>query len=93
MTREEVKSKLKEYNSGNTVYNNGIRSANRVAKIWINKVFDDFESRTCESCYFFNYDRYQGIALCYNHENRQEYINDANMQVTSDFSCNKWEKK
>lgn len=57
------------------------------------KIYDDFESRTCESCKFYNYDRIDAIALCENEDNLQEYLHDSKMQITSDFGCNKHEKK
>lgn len=53
MTREEAKLRLKEVH-GNDAFDRGVKSANRVAKIWINKIYDDFESRRCGNCVEYN---------------------------------------
>lgn len=61
MNREYYKSKLKVANSGSDVYNRGLRDANRVAKIWMNKIFDDFESKSCENCNHYFCESYTNV--------------------------------
>lgn len=74
MTREEAK----ELYTPKSTYPMKMR--------FIDKIYDDFESRTCEGCRYFQ----EGI--CYNTAvclmNGGEYI-----LIAKEFSCNKWEQK
>lgn len=52
----------------------------------IDKIFDDFESRTCENCSMYT----DGFGICtiaYDTFERSEDLNKSN------FSCNNWEAK
>ena len=55
----------------------------------IDKIYDDFESRTCENCtYLYRPDLTNGIYRC---ENNVVTIEDGEIEL--DFGCNKWEAK
>ena len=79
MNGEEVKLKLAEVH-GNDAFDRGMKKANRVAKIWINKIYDDFKSRTCNNC--AKYD------LC-----SIRVIMQGKEEDVSKFGCNKWVSK
>ena len=52
----------------------------------INKIYDDFESRTCGSCKYFNL-----AETC----TKEEFRDDGLLLVpySKEFGCNKWEAK
>lgn len=55
----------------------------------IDEIYDDFESRTCESCkykYVVSYD----CVECRCSDSLLDYLD---LDHTPDFCCNKWEKK
>ena len=60
---------------------------------WLHKItdeiYDDFESRTCESCKFLNYKKEQGSGFyeC------KKGISITAKGVSQGVLCNKWEKK
>ena len=83
MDREDIKDKLVE-TTGNDAYNRGIKKANRVAKIWINKIFDHFESRTCEHCKYLDLNK-----QCW----KNKILHQAQGFYGLNFGCNKWEAK
>lgn len=79
MTRDEALRLLNKHNDDDV-------ASVDVIKQFINQVYDDFESRTCENCEF------------YKEENKQ-CTNEASIAYTSqeaiyfDDGCNKFEKK
>lgn len=67
-----------------------------LAQDMVNKIYDDFESRTCENCKHYE-EIIQGIGECSNdiYEGFSAglvYDYD-NMFLPKDFGCNKWESK
>ena len=58
----------------------------------VNKIYDDFESRTCENCLFKQEREYQCTNL---HINDKHPLKEADywLHVNKDFGCNKWEAK
>jgi hypothetical protein len=83
MKREEANDKMGIY----TYWDDGSELLARqdVDRI-VDKIFDDFESRTCENCN--NYiDRYCGV-VCYFVNSKPEKT-----RVLKDFCCNQWEAK
>jgi len=72
MTREESKEKLWATGRINTL-------SKVECNELINEIYDDFESRTCESCNASDY----GNSFCLK----------LGIRVTKDFLCNKWEAK
>ncbi|MCT7908754.1 hypothetical protein N5915_04210 [Arcobacter lacus] len=77
------------------ILNNGIDG------IWINpkkldeaiKELEELQSRSCGNCKYNYYDKEDAILMCTNEDNNQEYLHNSKMQITLDFSCNKWEVK
>jgi hypothetical protein len=58
-----------------------------LSKAFVNKIYDDFESRTCESCKYWNRKnpaRQDGDC---------DEINHTNTETDWNFGCNKWEEK
>lgn len=51
----------------------------------INKIYDDFESRTCENCIYYN-DMNESSGLC-------ENMALPELGVDKDFGCNKFSRK
>ena len=51
----------------------------------VNKIYDDFESRTCNNCVYYN-SMNESSGLC-------EHLGLPELGVDSDFGCNKWEAK
>ena len=98
MTIKEAKETPKncEANSGSDAYNKGIKKANTMWKHRIDKIYGDFESRTCESCKHSSVaeDTYSGtIVSMFCAEGVGEFEVCDVMQSTPDFGCNKWEGK
>jgi hypothetical protein len=90
MTKKEAKQKLWACGNINTL------SKVECDNI-LNEVFDDFESRTCESCR--HCESQFGEMFCQLEELKtQEYnsimgFTDVCMEVSKDFGCNKWREK
>jgi len=91
MTREQAKEGLVSPNSGSDAYNQGIKKANTRAKHRINKIFDFFESRTCENCKSFCTTA-RGKS-CVNQENINQFGAYGYFIISNDFGCNRWEQK
>ena len=80
MTREEAHSKVDML---------GQYTGFAEAHSFIEDVYDDFESRTCENCKHFNIlDYTESHGRC---KNRSLTVH--NRQVPKSFGCNKWERK
>jgi hypothetical protein len=97
MNREEAKAKLLEANSGNDVYNKGIKNANSRANRIFKAIYDDFESRACKTC------EHWFMAITRDKDNNNTETPTCMLFAMSDdeytifpdkdFGCNKWEKK
>ena len=87
MTREKAKKKLLKCN-----YNRGAWHNKYTREQIINKIFNDFESRTCENCIYFKrdiaeYGEYEGKCLA-------NIISEQDLStVKEDFGCNKFERR
>ena len=57
------------------------------------KELEELQSRSCGNCKYNYYDKEDAILMCTNEDNNQEYLHNSKMQITLDFSCNKWEVK
>jgi len=82
MTREEIKEIDYEW------VNDEFPMLNRVeVEALIDKIYDDFESRTCENCKWSN----DIVSKCLNEKNGQDLIDDAwiYMQIEEGFTCGK----
>ena len=51
----------------------------------INKIYDDFESRTCENCKYYEFISSVDSYFCTNKESSAKF-------VSSDFGCNRFER-
>ena len=78
MTREEAQNGLQ------WTATNEIMLENRAIKL-IDRIYDDFESRTCANC-----KHYKRIS---DYPNKCEYHETYNLIFTNDFGCNKFEQK
>ena len=57
MTREYFKDKLFQPKSGSDAFNKGVKQANSRANRLFKQAIDDFESRTCDNCKYYDGDR------------------------------------
>ena len=89
MTREEAFAKI-------TVCSNSLFMTKQKFKILIHTLYNDFESRVCENCKYFN-----EVSSC-EHEKNTQYLMTSTqfteqayyqMGVTKDFGCNRFERK
>jgi hypothetical protein len=78
MTREQYKAKCEMYVE---IEDSGAKDLRR----FIDKIFNDFESRTCKNCKYFKDDMY--CYLMFADFNNKKYF------LPKDFGCNKWESK
>ena len=51
----------------------------------IDAIFNDFESRTCENCYYHIVNCSETIIWC--------GLDEVDMRVTEDFGCNKFKRR
>ena len=82
MTREEAKQVA---NTGKT-----IKTVDSQCAVLIDKIYDDFESRTCENCTYFTPPTKFLFAACEKGVIENEELAD-NYEKTR-FGCNKWAK-
>lgn len=88
MNRDEAQKLMKSHESD---IRTSIES-NTVALI-LDKIYDDFESKTCERCIFHD----KNLMICKNHslnlmkDGGELLHNGMFLNVDNDFSCNKWE--
>ena len=73
MTREEALSEI--YSLTDTV---------EQAEVFIHKIYDDFENRTCNNCKFYVVDTFYNLHRC-------QIIKM--VETFDNFGCNKWEKQ
>lgn len=86
MTREEAKQ-AKPY----TELPNGTHFSRHSFQLLIDKIYDDFEARTCESCRYSNIEPYiEEYGEC---EKGYGWYWNSHMEIGKDFGCNKWEAK
>ena len=91
MTREERKQDTFGNEERKTMYSGHYEYADEV----IDKIYDDFESRTCGSCKYSIYHKEQDILEC---SRNSQWCWSCNaeismVEVVNDFGCNKWESK
>ena len=80
MTREEAIKKLFDVSS-----DLGLVETIE-ARIIIEEIFDDFESRVCKNCkHFTSFGKKMGIGICSNFTK--------NINVANDFGCNRFERR
>ena len=85
MTREKALASV----PGNLSYFNDCKPAVAIqeCRLWINKIYDDFESRTCESCKYLNKDTGKSYAEC-------DFLDTfIGIMMEKSFYCSEWEKK
>ena len=58
----------------------------------IDKIFDDFESRTCDNCTYYMVDESKCGLLC-NMQPSDHYVGENLMSVSPDFGCVRWQPK
>ena len=95
MTREEARDKAFRHEMMHTIQ---APAKHLVDEIWINrisvikfidKIYDSFESRTCDSC---NRWRYEGNGA--NEKRICQYLDmNIDYELDADFCCNKYEAK
>lgn len=61
--------------------------------ILIDKIYDDFESRTCSSCEHSFESEYAGWLDCNKCCGEEVVYGTSDTVVSRSFMCNKWEKK
>jgi len=82
MTREKAQEELYSY-----VYDDSLESGHLTADL-ITKIYDDFESRTCDNCKWLT-----DLGFCVNLKsigNGKDRFEDS---IKSDIGCNKFERK
>ena len=97
MTREEAKKTIESLipNSGSESYNKALSKANKAWKMRINKIYDDFESRTCESCkHKTKNGRYQATnKTIYECKLKVSFGTNPTRAIKLTDGCNNWEAK
>jgi len=97
MTKEEVIAEIVYHDSGGLIIDSAGNSASFMAsndvKLLIDKIFDDFESRTCENCKHWDEDDTgYGYKLGYCEKDVGNGFTIDNVTQHS-FGCNRWEQK
>ena len=89
MTREEAKAGINvtKYGMSYSDEGNGSFSGH---EDFIDKIYDDFESRECISCKYCDNFEHSTNLQCNNVENSQRGVP---LEIESYFGCNKWEAK
>ena len=85
MTREEAKNKVSEYLDFAWCMKEPFISIED-AIIVVDDLFDDFESMTCENCYYSD-TSVEGTIICRHDDDAMPF------HVPMDFGCNKFERK
>lgn len=91
MDREEALGKVAPYLSAISEEREPFKKIN-LGKELINKIYDDFESRTCENCIFalpLNLDKDKQYEFKCRLGHSDKLLNTVN----KDFCCNKFERK
>ena len=63
-----------------------------ISKVVVNKIYDDFESRTCDNCKWFDIDESIDPNNHFGWCNNKESCCVSNI-CTLSFGCNEWESK
>lgn len=82
MTREEAFKEHREIDKNNKWFNYDLQLLGLIEKI-----YDDFESRTCENCHY-----YTG-KVCYYHEGWNDEVGVVHPSMDKDDGCLKFERK
>ncbi|RKX82190.1 MAG: hypothetical protein DRP57_10380 [Spirochaetes bacterium] len=82
MTKDEAMAEIQMYSKVQDSWDNLQEGALEL----IHDIYDDFESRTCFNCTYYD----EGYCRTISH---QSFIDTVSLRVSASFGCNKWQQK